>query len=195
MLTELGTDPIIVNITPNVIADAIFMELAWGDLPVYLDKLKKENSIPEASRIIDNVVNQVFLGIQFLQSESVMVLHRDLHTGNILIQLVQEPSDLLRRNIQPVALITDFGLSIRVSSFEGKEVSDATLFVRTLAEIPLPSPVSVKLRNLRGILTMGTEGPKSMDELLAWWREDVDVPTSIGKEIMGSRKGFPKKWL
>ncbi len=181
------TDPMLVDIAAPVSGDLIFMELAWGDLNNFIDVLSGIAPGPDLKQEdMEFVIRHVFEAIVHLQMELILV-HGDLHLGNVLIQFIRDEET---GSLRPWPLITDFGHSRSILVDTPRDsVQDVSFFIDFLNQraAALPEPIRTKVRELHRALSLSRRGPKTIDEVKTWWLIHSSVPVSISSDASDSK--------
>ena len=162
------------------------MELAWGDLGVFL------RDGPEKYRtyeMLDMFFGRLLQAIHDLQ-KLLKLVHNDLHWGNVLVQVVNDDVAL--------PLIHDFGCATEFK--KKKQFDDMTelfgvlLYEKTddgipIAETFIPSEVRVKMRLLLSFHEDGELANRfaNMHDVVQWWK--TTPKSSFGFSFGGRTSG------
>jgi serine/threonine protein kinase len=157
-------------------SNILMSELAWGDFRMFIAKYGYQTS----NMSFHSLMRMIFSAIRDLQTK-LGLIHRDLHTGNILLRISSEEGCFL-------PLIHDFGMTANLPYPEnvGKDWSDvAKILDESITEMERLGIEFVKYLKMADnkLKTMVSEGTFSLDLFILWW-------VSIQFSMMRSGSGF-----
>jgi len=157
-------------------SNILMSELAWGDLRMFIAKYGKQTS----NVSFHSLMRMIFSAIRDLQTK-LGLIHRDLHTGNILLRISSEENCF-------IPLIHDFGMTANLPYPEnvGKDWSDVAKIldesITEMEKIGIEFVEYLKMANDK-LKTMVAEGSFNLDLFILWW-------VSVQYTMLRSSSGF-----